>query len=199
MPITNYLPSSRLIQPGVCTSSTRPASPFEGQCIFETDTDRFLHWTGSEWRIHGGQMPSLSVLAGANQTGIANNTWSFLTFPTPTVELNSGLTYSNGLVTIPAGMTGIYSVLCQIQWDSNASGFRSLQLTAQATPNVGIIANSSVNATNGSFIRTSLSGVARLVAGTTYGISVLQDSGGARGTEVSFMPNRLVLSMMSAQ
>jgi hypothetical protein len=35
MPITNYLPSSRLIQPGVCTSSTRPVSPFEGQAIFE--------------------------------------------------------------------------------------------------------------------------------------------------------------------
>ena len=49
MPITNYLPSSRLIQPGVCTSSTRPASPFEGQAIYETDTDRVLYWNGSGW------------------------------------------------------------------------------------------------------------------------------------------------------
>jgi hypothetical protein len=49
MPITNYLPSSRLIQPGVCTSSTRPASPFEGQAIFETDTDKVLYWNGSAW------------------------------------------------------------------------------------------------------------------------------------------------------
>jgi hypothetical protein len=49
MPITNYLPSSRLIQPGVCTSTTRPASPFEGQAIFETDTDRVLYWNGSAW------------------------------------------------------------------------------------------------------------------------------------------------------
>jgi hypothetical protein len=51
MPISNYLPSSRLIQPGVCTSSTRPASPFEGQAIFETDTDRMLIWNGSSWII----------------------------------------------------------------------------------------------------------------------------------------------------
>ena len=51
MPITNYLPSSRLIQPGVCTSSTRPASPFEGQAIFETDTDRMLIWNGTTWVI----------------------------------------------------------------------------------------------------------------------------------------------------
>ena len=49
MPISNYLPSSRLIQPGVCTSTTRPASPFEGQAIYETDTDRMLIWNGSAW------------------------------------------------------------------------------------------------------------------------------------------------------
>jgi hypothetical protein len=49
MPISNYLPSSRLIQPGVCTSSTRPATPFEGQAIFETDTDRMLIWNGTTW------------------------------------------------------------------------------------------------------------------------------------------------------
>lgn len=49
MGLSNYLPSSRLIQPGVCTSSTRPASPFEGQCIYETDTDNVLYWNGSAW------------------------------------------------------------------------------------------------------------------------------------------------------
>jgi hypothetical protein len=49
MPITNYLPSSRLIQPGVCTSTTRPATPFEGQAIFETDTDKVLYWSGTAW------------------------------------------------------------------------------------------------------------------------------------------------------
>jgi hypothetical protein len=51
MPITNYLPSSRLIQPGVCTSTTRPATPFEGQAIFETDTDRMLIWNGTTWVV----------------------------------------------------------------------------------------------------------------------------------------------------
>ena len=198
MGITQQSAAARLIQPGVCTSSTRPASPFEGQAIFETDTDRFLYWTGSEWKIDGGEVPSLSVLGTVNQTGIANNTWTFLTFPTPTIEYNTGLTYSNGLVTIPTGMTGIYSVMCQIQWDANAVGFRSMQLASSTNISSGIVTNSSVNATNGSYIRTSLAGTARLVAGTTYGVSVLQDSGGARATEVSFMPNRFVVAMISA-
>ena len=49
MGLSNYLPSSRIAQPGVCTSSTRPASPFEGQVIYETDTNRVLVYDGSAW------------------------------------------------------------------------------------------------------------------------------------------------------
>lgn len=49
MGLSNYSPSSRLSQAGVCTSSTRPASPYEGQMIYETDTDRTLVWDGSAW------------------------------------------------------------------------------------------------------------------------------------------------------
>lgn len=33
----------------VCTSSTRPGSPFTGQAIFETDTNRMKVWLGSYW------------------------------------------------------------------------------------------------------------------------------------------------------
>jgi len=49
MGISQQLAASRLIQPGVCTSSTRPASPYEGQCIYETDTDKMLIYDGSAW------------------------------------------------------------------------------------------------------------------------------------------------------
>lgn len=37
------------LKPGVCTSSTRPTSPYEGQMIYETDTDKVLVWNGSAW------------------------------------------------------------------------------------------------------------------------------------------------------
>jgi len=49
MGLSNYLPSSRISQSGVCTSTTRPASPYEGQVIYETDTDRYLIYNGSSW------------------------------------------------------------------------------------------------------------------------------------------------------
>ena len=37
------------LRPGVCTSSNRPASPFEGQMIYETDTDKVLVYNGTAW------------------------------------------------------------------------------------------------------------------------------------------------------
>lgn len=49
MGLSNYIPSSRLSQAGVCTSTTRPASPYEGQMIYETDTNRVLVYDASAW------------------------------------------------------------------------------------------------------------------------------------------------------
>jgi hypothetical protein len=40
------------LKPGVVDSTaTRPASPFEGQMIFQKDTDQLLIWNGSAWVI----------------------------------------------------------------------------------------------------------------------------------------------------
>lgn len=49
MPLSNYLPTSAVAKPGVCTSTTRPASPYDGQVIWETDTEKTLVWNGSAW------------------------------------------------------------------------------------------------------------------------------------------------------
>lgn len=187
------------LRPGVCLSTDRPAAPYEGQLIYETDTDRILYWSGSSWKITGGQMPTIAIRAGANQTGIANGTWTFLTFPSHTIEANNaGFTYSSGLFTIPTGMSGFYSVFCQIQWDINNAGFRSVQLANSLSSNNGIISSSSLNVTSAAYARQSVSGTAELVAGQTYGFSVLQDSGSARATEIGFMTNRFVVSMITS-
>ena len=49
MPLSSVIGSSSIMQPGVCTSSTRPASPYDGQVIYETDTDKTLVWNGTGW------------------------------------------------------------------------------------------------------------------------------------------------------
>lgn len=41
------------LKPGVCTSSTRPSAPFDGQVIYETDTDTTRVWDGSVWDVIG--------------------------------------------------------------------------------------------------------------------------------------------------
>jgi hypothetical protein len=46
MAISNLTQGNR---PGICTSTTRPTAPYEGQMIFETDTDLVLVWSGSAW------------------------------------------------------------------------------------------------------------------------------------------------------
>lgn len=52
MGLSNQIPSSRLIQPGVVENTAdRPASPYEGQCIFQKDTDQLLVWNGTSWVI----------------------------------------------------------------------------------------------------------------------------------------------------
>jgi len=37
------------LRPGVCTSTSRPSTPFDGQVIYETDTNRVLVWDNSAW------------------------------------------------------------------------------------------------------------------------------------------------------
>lgn len=36
---------------GICTSATRPAAPYDGQVIYETDTDRAMVWDNSAWVV----------------------------------------------------------------------------------------------------------------------------------------------------
>lgn len=49
MPISSNLGYSSIARPGVCTSGTRPASPYQGQVIYETDTGRTLVWNATAW------------------------------------------------------------------------------------------------------------------------------------------------------
>lgn len=61
---------------GICTSSTRPVSPYAGQRIWETDTSKEYTYTGSAW-IQTGPPPrrlgyqERSTSADANQTSFA--------------------------------------------------------------------------------------------------------------------------------
>jgi hypothetical protein len=78
------------LKPGVCTSSTRPASPFEGQVIFETDTDRLYVYNGTAWVIPNSP--------AQNPQGLELIT---------TVTCSSGGTASGGVVTIGSAVSSV--------------------------------------------------------------------------------------------
>jgi hypothetical protein len=49
MGISQQIGASSMVKWGVCTSTTRPASPYHGQHIYETDTNFQYVWNGSAW------------------------------------------------------------------------------------------------------------------------------------------------------
>lgn len=88
MGLSSQLAASSLARPGVCTSSTRPASPYEGQVIYETDTDLLRIWNGSAWR----------TLAFATAT--SGSILQVATFTYATVATNSTTTPADTGVTL---------------------------------------------------------------------------------------------------
>ena len=77
MPLSSVLGAQSLVRPGVCTSTTRPASPFEGQVIYATDTDLLLAYNGSAWR--GFAEVGASVNSSILQVVAATKTDTFTT------------------------------------------------------------------------------------------------------------------------
>lgn len=63
MPISNL---SSGLRPGVCLSTNRPTTPYEGQMIYETDTDMLAIWNGAAWRYVGSAIPSATSLIGGS-------------------------------------------------------------------------------------------------------------------------------------
>jgi hypothetical protein len=53
----------------ICTSSTRPGSPFTGQTIFETNTNKILVWNGSAWvTVFPEPAPQMTVYTSGSGT-----------------------------------------------------------------------------------------------------------------------------------
>ena len=73
------------LRSGVCSSTTRPTTPYEGQMIYETDTDMVAIWNGSAWRYIAATTPTNGTVLQvqtASLTGtvsMATTTWTTLT------------------------------------------------------------------------------------------------------------------------
>ena len=92
----------------ICTSSTKPASPFVGQMIFETDTNYVKVYTSGGWSVGMRQSTSFAVRylvvagggGGGSDMGGGGGAGGYLA---GTTTLTAGTTYT---VTVGAGGTG---------------------------------------------------------------------------------------------
>lgn len=175
----------------ICTSSTRPASPFEGQTIYETDTKKEFTYTGSAWTesalfrtangavVDNYRVPPMVISQGVNTSQSVNNvTDAILQWTTaPTTDTNAF--WATGANTrFTCGASGIYQVNAGWQVNSNA-------LTGMY---IGILRNGSGIITNGTGSPVSQNGVSRIAvscmvsvtAGQYLEVVVWQNSGAGR-------------------
>ncbi len=86
------------LRPGVCTSTTRPTAPYEGQTIYETDTDLTYVWGGSAWQqVSGGTAVGNSGLVYITSTSLSGSSVSVANCFNSTYE--NYLILANNLVT----------------------------------------------------------------------------------------------------
>ena len=117
------------LKPGVCTSSTRPASPYEGQTIYETDTDVLSIWNGSAWKTvsstKGATFDSTGRMTNpvqpcffvSNEAGSTASSGNKITFNTESLDVGGCWDTTNHRFT--AQVTGYYEITYSIL---NAAG-----------------------------------------------------------------------------
>lgn len=69
----------------VVTSGTRPGSPWEGQLIYETDTELYMTWLGAAWVPLPGQRLGSQVVGANTPAAGLHDCGTAFTFTMPTV------------------------------------------------------------------------------------------------------------------
>lgn len=156
-----------------CTSGTRPSSPNDGMTIYETDTDRVLVYNGSTWiRVgwNGTGGRTGGTWTRASNQSINNASLTTITFTAETSDSDGYLAPTSGTITIPSGLGGIYAYDSRWTWASSPG-----------TSGWAILINGTVRKYNQAVANTTqgCDGTVALAAADTFGIQVIQNSGGA--------------------
>lgn len=134
MPLSSQIGSSRVGKPGVCTSLTRPASPYQGMLIYETDTNDVLLFNGSSWVIiadpNNFSISTTGAILAPNQwtyngdnTGGPATAYNGEAVKPPNAQINNGSLFnaSTGRFTVPVAGYVLCSFNSLIQRPSNTA------------------------------------------------------------------------------
>ena len=174
-------------------------SPFLGQRIYETTTDRLKYYDGSDWVIYGGLWPAVNIARRSPDVAIpiGNATTENVTMPSEIEDTDGFHASNNNFITIPTGLGGEFIVAFGFRYDSNATGYRMGQLAvgtntpvtpAEVTPLMvgGYQAIATVN--NG----YSASKRMRLAAAATLTFTTFQTSGGNLDLNTAYLTATMV-------
>jgi len=164
----------------VVTSVTRPASPFVGQFIWETDTQRQLVWTGADWLIVAGAFPAWNLVrAHSEMTSCPNTTTTAVPLPSEIEDSDGFHTGTTAVVTIPAGYGGDYQVSASITYADGGSGHRQTVITVAGNATTPLEHTSVASYVVSTNANTNVSKRVRLEAGATLTLNAYQSSGSA--------------------
>ena len=139
------------LRTGVCTSTTRPTGPYEGQMIYETDTDMVAIWNGSAWRYISATTPTngtvLQVVSVSYETPVSSTSASWVT-----TGLNAAITPKS----TSSKVLAIWNVAISISSSTN-NGYVTLFRGTVAGTNLG-------NTSTGSGFGGTYSSAARIDA-----------------------------------
>ena len=122
MGITQNIGASSLIKAGVVdNAAARPASPYEGQVIFQKDTDQLLVWNGTAWVIPNSPAQNPQGLEFISSTTIGSGVASH------TVSNCFSSTYDNYVVTIANPVFTVSSGIIGFTFNGLTSGYYGSQ------------------------------------------------------------------------
>lgn len=105
----------------VCTSTSRPAVPYIGQIIYETDTGRLLKWDGTNWtQLRLGAEPD-QFFTGILNNGVATTFTAFIT--------------QNSILALPYPYTMVVQAFCVLGANGGANT-ATLQIQDEAGANI---------------------------------------------------------------
>ena len=178
----------------VCLSTTRPVTPFEGQVIRETDTNKELTYSGAAWvetntwnttagasGVNNLIVPPLLRVRRATTQSIPNATQTFVTWTIEDYDTDGCFTASSDTITIKTA--GVYAVTSGLAFAGSAIGYRRLEVMknpSSATDSATSFANTQVPLTGAAvdctMVTTSMQSFA---VNDTIKVAVEQTSGGA--------------------
>ena len=154
MPLSSTNAAQSIVRPGVCTSATRPASPFDGQVIYETDTDKTLVWNGSGWvflstsRANPGGLDFIksqtigSAVSSVEVTGAFSSTYDNYKI---TVAGGAGTTNINLTLRLGSTTTGYYNGIIGVVWSNGATNAGASNNTLAYMNYVGAATTTGIN------------------------------------------------------